>query len=154
MTARKRKSPPAKRTVTYEQLLRQEELLLDVTEKLSEALIESGLNRSQLAERLGKTKALVTQLLGGGRNLTLRTVADVAGALGYKVELKLTTPCVHHARPTYQYWSLVRAPQVNVYYLPPASLPGFVICGDTTDDGAQEGLFSNKIDEPREVGAA
>lgn len=45
-------------------------------------------NKAQLAERLGKSKAYVTQVLSGSRNMTLRTLADFAFALGFRVELK------------------------------------------------------------------
>src|SRR5258707_7769176 len=81
---------------TYEELLaedsaglRQEELILDATEALARALRSSGLTQSELAARLGKTKGFVSQILGGGKNLTLRTLADVAGALGFKVQIQL-----------------------------------------------------------------
>jgi transcriptional regulator with XRE-family HTH domain len=36
---------------------------------------------------MGKTKGFISQLLSGGRNLTLRTVADILHVLGYKVSL-------------------------------------------------------------------
>jgi len=71
--------------------LRQEELILDATEALARTLRGSGLTQSELAARLGKTKGFVSQILGGGKNLTLRTLADVAGALGCKVEIQLRT---------------------------------------------------------------
>ncbi|HSS50950.1 MAG TPA: helix-turn-helix transcriptional regulator [Thermoanaerobaculia bacterium] len=81
---------------TYEELLaedpdglRQEELILDATETLARALRSSGLTQSELAARLGKTKGVVSQILGGGKNLTLRTLADVAGALACKVRIQL-----------------------------------------------------------------
>ncbi|MGD1027958.1 helix-turn-helix domain-containing protein [Candidatus Binatus soli] len=68
-------------------LLRQEELILEVTEALSAAIQESGLTRSEVAKRLGKTKGFISQLLAGGRNLTLRTVADVADAVGVSLTI-------------------------------------------------------------------
>ncbi len=69
--------------------LRQEELIVEVTEALASALRSSGLTQTELAARLEKTKGFVSQILGGGTNLTLRTLADVAGALGCKVEVQL-----------------------------------------------------------------
>ena len=72
--------------------LRQEELIVEVTEALARALATSGLTRSQLAARLGRTKGFVSQVLGGGRNLTLRTLADLAGALGCHVRVDLLAP--------------------------------------------------------------
>ena len=68
-------------------LLNQEKLILEVTEALSEAIEEQGLTRSEVAKRLGKTKGFVSQLLAGGRNLTLRTVADVADAIGISLKV-------------------------------------------------------------------
>ena len=66
-------------------LLKQEELILEVTEMLSTALEESGVSQAELARRLGKSKGFVSQLFAGGRNVTLRTISDVADALGVRV---------------------------------------------------------------------
>jgi transcriptional regulator with XRE-family HTH domain len=71
----------------FRKLLAQEELLLEVTETICELLKEEKITRKELADRLGKSKGFVSQLLGGGRNLTLRTVADILHVLGYKVSL-------------------------------------------------------------------
>jgi transcriptional regulator with XRE-family HTH domain len=68
-------------------LLNQEKLILEVTEALSEAIEQRGLTRSEVAKRLGKTKGFVSQLLAGGRNLTLRTVADIADAIGISLKV-------------------------------------------------------------------
>jgi transcriptional regulator with XRE-family HTH domain len=83
---------------TYEEMeledargLRQEELIVEVTEALARALRSSGLTQSELAARLGKTKGFVSQIMGGGNNLTLRTLADVAGAIGCRVQVKLVS---------------------------------------------------------------
>ena len=73
----------------YERLLRQEELILDVTEALAGALKEQGVTRAELARRLNRTPGFVSQVLGGGKNLTLRTIADVARALSLRASLKL-----------------------------------------------------------------
>ncbi|WLD10858.1 helix-turn-helix transcriptional regulator [Planctellipticum variicoloris] len=40
------------------------------------------MTRSELADRLGKSKGHITQILDGTANLTLRTVSDVFFALG------------------------------------------------------------------------
>jgi transcriptional regulator with XRE-family HTH domain len=66
-----------------------EKLILEVTEALSEAIEERGLTRSEVAKRLGKTKGFVSQLLAGGRNLTLRTVTDIADAIGISLKVAL-----------------------------------------------------------------
>lgn len=70
-------------------LLRQEELILQVTEVLATALQQCGMTRTQLASRLGKTKGFVSQVLAGDKNLTLRTVADIADALGCRVQVRV-----------------------------------------------------------------
>jgi transcriptional regulator with XRE-family HTH domain len=69
--------------------LRQEELIIEVTEALARALRTSGLTQSDVAARLGKTKGFISQIMGGGNNLTLRTLADVAGAIGCRVQVNL-----------------------------------------------------------------
>jgi transcriptional regulator with XRE-family HTH domain len=74
-------------SVPHRKLLREEELILDVTEALSEMLEREGVSKTVLAQRLGKTKGFVSQILAGGRNLTLRTIADIADALGYRIRI-------------------------------------------------------------------
>ena len=71
----------------FRKLLAQEELILEVTEVLCGLLEQEKITKKELADRLGKTKGFISQLLNGGRNLTLRTVADILHALGYKVSL-------------------------------------------------------------------
>jgi len=71
----------------FRKLLAQEELILEVTEVICGLLEREKISRKELADRLGKTKGFVSQLLNGGRNLTLRTVADILHVLGYKVTL-------------------------------------------------------------------
>jgi transcriptional regulator with XRE-family HTH domain len=72
----------------FRRLFAQEDLILEVTEILCELLEKEKISRKELADRLGKTKGFISQLLGGGRNLTLRTVADILHVLGYKFALK------------------------------------------------------------------
>jgi transcriptional regulator with XRE-family HTH domain len=69
--------------------LRAEELMLAATNALSEELERQGLTKAALAGRLGRTRGDITQIFSGGRNLTLRTLAEVADALGCKVQLAL-----------------------------------------------------------------
>ena len=70
-----------------QRLLRQEELILDVTEELAGAMETARVTKSELARRTGRSKSYVTQLLSGDRNLMLRTMADVAGGIGYKFQV-------------------------------------------------------------------
>lgn len=80
---------PRRRGKAYERMLLQERLILDVTERLSEVLLETGITKAELARRLDRTPGFVSQVLGGGRNLTLRTIADVAAALSHRPSFEL-----------------------------------------------------------------
>ena len=80
-----------RRGETYDRLVRQEELILDVTERLTEALQEMGVTQAELARRLGRTPGFVSQVLGGGRNLTLRTIADITVALDLRPSFALSS---------------------------------------------------------------
>ncbi|WP_287963469.1 helix-turn-helix transcriptional regulator [Alcanivorax sp.] len=71
----------AQESVEHQRLLAEEEFILDVTENIWEEMERQGVNKTQLAERLGKSKAYVSQLLNGSRNMTLRTLADICFAL-------------------------------------------------------------------------
>lgn len=71
----------------YERLLAQERFILEVTERICAYMDKHNITRTELARRLGKSKGFVSQLLDGGRNLTLRTLADVSYALDSKLTL-------------------------------------------------------------------
>ena len=71
----------------FARLMAQGDLIMEVTETLCELLEKEKISRKELADRLGKSKGFISQLLNGGRNLTLRTVADIIHVLGYKVSL-------------------------------------------------------------------
>ena len=70
-------------------LTNQEELILDVTELILEKLEQKGLNKAQLAHKLGTNKSHITQLLRGSRNMTLRTVSDIFFELEHKVNIEV-----------------------------------------------------------------
>ena len=71
----------------FARLMAQGDLIMEVTETLCELLEKEKISRKELADRLGKSKGFISQLLNGGRNLTLRTVADILHVLGYKVAI-------------------------------------------------------------------
>lgn len=75
----------------FDRLVCQEELIVQVTEALTQALEHAGVKKVELAKRLGKSPGFVSQVFGGGRNLTLRTVADIAGALSLRPTLELSS---------------------------------------------------------------
>jgi transcriptional regulator with XRE-family HTH domain len=70
-------------------LYEQERLVAWATERLSEAMEEGEVSKADLARLLETSRANVTALLSGGRNMTLRTLADVACVLGHRVEISL-----------------------------------------------------------------
>ena len=74
-------SPEAKR------IYQQERAILAATELIWQTMQEQGISKAQLAKRLGKSRAYVTQLLDGRANMTLRTVVDVFFALGKSVDV-------------------------------------------------------------------
>lgn len=70
-------------------LVAQETLIIETTEALWGALERAGINKSELAERLGATKGYVSQVLSGSRNMTLRTLSDICFVLGTKPRVAL-----------------------------------------------------------------
>ncbi|MEU0521853.1 helix-turn-helix transcriptional regulator [Streptosporangium sp. NPDC006007] len=77
-------------------LFAEEELLLAATELVAEAIQTRGITRQELARRLDVRPSEITQRLAGARNLTLRTLAGMMDALGFKVVLG---HCDHNAPP-------------------------------------------------------
>ena len=98
----------------FRRLFAQEDLILEVTETICELLENEKISRKELADRLGKTKGFISQLLNGGRNLTLRTVADILHVLGYKVALK-PDKLVTHRRDS----NVIKFPQSQTTYQTP-----------------------------------
>jgi len=68
-------------------LFQQEKLILDCTELICELMAEQGISKAKLAEKLGRSKGYITQLLDGRANMTLRTVSDVMWALDSAVHI-------------------------------------------------------------------
>ena len=66
-----------------------EEKILEFTEKLVLKMEEYQVSRSELAKRLGVSKAMVTKLLNGNPNMTVKTMVTVAHALGCELGLDL-----------------------------------------------------------------
>ena len=85
--------------------------ILDATELLCELLDTEEISRQELAQRLGKSKGFVSQVLSGERNMTLRTLSDIALALDCRLRL--------HAQPLRQ--SNSDAGSQRVFIAPPQS---------------------------------
>lgn len=62
-------------------LVAQEHLITQVTEALLQEMEEAGVNKADLAARMGTTRGYISQILSGSRNMTLRTRADICFAL-------------------------------------------------------------------------
>ena len=92
-------------------LLCQEDLILDVTERVLECMEKKKISKSDLATALGKTKPYVTQLLNGSRNMTLRTLADIAFALDTKAKVHFSHKLPHGAWEEDVGFTCVRAPR-------------------------------------------
>ena len=69
---------------------RQEMFILEVTQTIWDGMLDQGITRSELAKRLGRTRGYVSHLLSGDRNLTLRTLSDIAHAIGYRAKFDMS----------------------------------------------------------------
>jgi transcriptional regulator with XRE-family HTH domain len=66
-----------------------ERLILWTTELLAELMEQTGTSKADLARKLGVSRAHITQMLSGARNVTLSTLADASWALGKRAVVKL-----------------------------------------------------------------
>jgi transcriptional regulator with XRE-family HTH domain len=67
-----------------------EELALEAMEKIAELMELNSVTKSELARRTGNSKAYITQVLSGSRNMTVHTLAALAFALGYRIAFHAT----------------------------------------------------------------
>ncbi|GEM_PF-770150 len=72
-------------------------LVTQLTNEITWHMRERGLTRADLAARMGVSPGRVSQILGGGENLTLRTLAALAAALDARFDLELTSLKVEDA---------------------------------------------------------
>lgn len=68
-------------------LLERESLALAATELICKLMEEHNISKADLAGKLNKSRAFITQVLSGNRNLTLHTFSDLAFQLGYRIEI-------------------------------------------------------------------
>lgn len=64
-------------------------LVTDLTNEVNWLMRERGLTRADLAARMGVSPGRVSQILGGGENLTLRTLAALSIALDARFGIEL-----------------------------------------------------------------
>ncbi|MGD0068608.1 MAG: helix-turn-helix transcriptional regulator [Streptosporangiaceae bacterium] len=65
-------------------------LVTQLTNEINWYMRERGLSRADLAARMGFSPGRVSQILGGGENLTLPTLAALSTALDVPIDLRLT----------------------------------------------------------------
>ncbi|HDY65088.1 MAG TPA: XRE family transcriptional regulator [Phycisphaerae bacterium] len=65
------------RTDEDRRLLEQETAILEVTELICKLMEEEKVSKADLAARMGTSKANITQMLDGRRNMTIRTISDL-----------------------------------------------------------------------------
>jgi transcriptional regulator with XRE-family HTH domain len=64
-------------------------LVTQLTNQITWYMRERGLSRADLAARMGVSPGRVSQILGGGENLTLRTLAGLSTALDARFDVEL-----------------------------------------------------------------
>jgi transcriptional regulator with XRE-family HTH domain len=72
----------------FRRLLTIEALVAEAAETIARLMAEQNVSKADLARRLNKSRAWVTQLLSGKANMTIRTLAEVAHALNAEVKLR------------------------------------------------------------------
>ena len=80
-----------------QELLRQD-LIVSVTEQIWAAMEAAGMNKAEVARALETSKANVTQLLSGQRNMTLSTLADLCAAVNAKPRVFISSAASDHVQ--------------------------------------------------------
>lgn len=76
----------------FRKLLAIEALVADASELIARLMAEQNLSKADLARKLGKSRAWMTQLLNGKANMTIRTLAEVVYELDAEVKLNTQAP--------------------------------------------------------------
>ncbi|WP_205955186.1 helix-turn-helix domain-containing protein [Pantoea stewartii] len=109
-----------------------ERLIFNTTEDILLAMQDAGMTQSDLAKKMGKSKSFISQILDGRRNLTLKTLSDIAFALNLDVRLNLFKDgrdVSHPIIPEREYY------ESNFSNIEPSVTPTFkiIINNDTLD---------------------
>jgi transcriptional regulator with XRE-family HTH domain len=84
----------------FRRLLAIEALVAESSEAIARLMADQNVSKADLARRLNKSRAWVTQLLGGKANMTVRTLAEVVYALDAEVKLHAEPANLEHAGKT------------------------------------------------------
>jgi len=79
-------------------------LATQLTNAVTWYMRERGLTRADLAVRMGVSPGRVSQILGGGENLTLRTLAALSTALDAHFDIELTALKADDAYTSREAW--------------------------------------------------
>ena len=96
-------------------------LITQLTNEINWYMRERGLTRADLAARMGVSPGRVSQILGGGENLTLRTLAALSTALEARFDLELSS---RKSSDAYTSGPAGTAPAANHHTLPRAAHRG------------------------------
>ncbi len=76
-----------------------EDIILDMTEQIHEAMAKRGMNQSDLAKRMAEVRGVdalsrsaVSQLLSGNQNISIRRLVEVALAMGMTITAPRLVP--------------------------------------------------------------
>jgi len=119
-----------------------------LTESIGDAMEAANLNRSALAERLGRHKSYVTRALSARQNITIKTLSDLLWACGMEIESLQLAPVGEALLPraeaeSFMVETLTRPPQTSLAWSSaeatendtPISNPRpSVVALDSTDD--------------------
>jgi ribosome-binding protein aMBF1 (putative translation factor) len=83
-----------------EKAIAREELVYNVTEDLLVAMEDAGISKADLARKLSKGHAFVSQILSGQRNMTLGTFSDICFVIGVEPQVRLGKPTKSDGSPS------------------------------------------------------
>jgi len=69
---------------------KREKIVLSLTEEMIVLMEQQEINKSELAERLGKSKPYITKIMSGSANFTLDSLIQIADALDSEINVHLT----------------------------------------------------------------
>jgi len=92
----------------FQRLLAIETLAAEASEVIAKLMAEQKVSKADLARRLNKSRAWVTQLLNGKANMTVHTLAGVVHALNAEVKLHAQPPSWKRAdKPSSRYTTVL-----------------------------------------------
>ncbi|MTI12130.1 helix-turn-helix transcriptional regulator [Sansalvadorimonas verongulae] len=131
-----------------------ENLIMNVTEDILIHMEDENISKRDLAKKLGKSPAYVSQILSGARNMTLRTLSDICFSLGLTPSLSFAYEdgnqlSVKEAASSHQ-WQKSDSDHLivdNVYYLKKWGKKGSSTPSAGLSSGKSEscGLGSNQL---------